>query len=179
MKSWIRIRTEVKSWIRIRIKLLRICHPAAYGTRQIPIQDTKKCTDTPEEDKSLGFKMVGSWQLEFHYLRDVGRAGEQPPRAPLVRQQPLETPRPSWPKHSVCTVKSKGLSGIHALGFKQCCGSVTFWYGSGSARIRTTDLRIRIMLFPSVAGKMPTKKNFFFPQFFAYYFLNVHLHQFP
>ncbi len=36
----------------------------------------------------------------------------------------------------------------------QCSGSVTFWYGSGSA-IRNTDLWIRILIFSSVADKMP------------------------
>ena len=35
--------------------------------------------------------------------------------------------------------------------------------------IRTTDLRIRILLFSSVADKMPTKNYFFSPSFFAYY----------
>ncbi len=45
--------------------------------------------------------------------------------------------------------------------------------------IRTTDFRIRIrlLLFSSVADKMPTKKKF--SNFFClpYYFLKVHLHQ--
>ncbi len=94
--------SAMKSWIRIRIKVMRIRHPVAYCTRQPQIQDTKKdtCTDTPEEDKSLGFKIVGSWELEFNYLRDADRASEQPPRAPPVRQLPLEIPRPNLPKHS-------------------------------------------------------------------------------
>ncbi len=41
-------------------------------------------------------------------------------------------------------------------------------------RLSTTDLliRIRILLFSSVADKQPTKN-----MFFAYYFLKVHLHQ--
>ncbi len=50
-------------------------------------------------------------------------------------------------------------------------------------RIRTTDLRIRIriLLFSSVADKMP-QKMYFFPKFFAYYLLfkgtGVHLLRF-
>jgi hypothetical protein len=39
-------------------------------------------------------------------------------------------------------------------------------------RIRTADLRIRILLFSSVADKMPTKNKFF-----PYYFFEVNLHQ--
>ncbi len=46
--------------------------------------------------------------------------------------------------------------------FEQCSGSVTFWYGFGSADPYTSGLRIRILLFSSVAFKMPTKKRFFF-----------------
>jgi hypothetical protein len=36
-------------------------------------------------------------------------------------------------------------------------------------RIRTTDLRIRILLFSSVDFKMPMKNKFLFVSFFAYY----------
>jgi hypothetical protein len=45
-------------------------------------------------------------------------------------------------------------------------------------RIRITDLRIRIrlLLFSSMADNMPTKISFF-QIFFAYYFSKVHLHQ--
>jgi hypothetical protein len=47
-------------------------------------------------------------------------------------------------------------------------------------RIRTSDLwiliRIHILLFSSVAIKMSTKNEFFL-SFFAFYFLEVHLHQ--
>jgi len=54
--------------------------------------------------------------------------------------------------------------------FLRCCGSVTFWYGSG-ARIGTTKLRIRILL---LAFKIQTKNKVFclllfegtFPSFF-------------
>jgi hypothetical protein len=46
----------------------------------------------------------------------------------------------------------------------QCCGSVT-WHGKDPdpqiGQIGTTDLRIRILLFSSVADKMPTKIKFF------------------
>ncbi len=60
---------------------------------------------------------------------------------------------------------------------KQCCGSVTFWYVSGSVypyhevRIRN-QIRIRfcILLFSSVADKMPTQYEFLFQRVFAYYF---------
>jgi hypothetical protein len=43
-------------------------------------------------------------------------------------------------------------------------------------RIRTTDLRIRIPLFSSVADKMPTKKKFS-KSFVAHYFFKVHFYQ--
>ncbi len=47
-------------------------------------------------------------------------------------------------------------------------------------RSRTTDLqirlRIRILLFSSLADKMPIE-NKFFSTSFAYYFLKVHLHK--
>ncbi len=49
--------------------------------------------------------------------------------------------------------------------FIQCCGSVTFWYGSGA---RTSYYRIRILLFSSVTFKMATKN--YFVSFLAYYF---------
>jgi hypothetical protein len=56
---------------------------------------------------------------------------------------------------------------------KQCCGSVTFWYGSGSADpyLWLTDPD---HLFSS---KWQLKINFF-EYFFAYYFLKLHLHHF-
>jgi hypothetical protein len=58
----------------------------------------------------------------------------------------------------------------------QCCGSVT-WHGKDpDPRIRTTDLRISILLFSSLTDKILTK-NTFFSDFFAYYFLKVYLHQ--
>jgi hypothetical protein len=44
-------------------------------------------------------------------------------------------------------------------------------------RIRTTDLRNRILLFSSVVAKMPSKRRCYFSKFFADYFLKVHLHQ--
>ncbi len=46
----------------------------------------------------------------------------------------------------------------------QCCGSVTFWYGSGSAN---SYHWLKDLLFSTVADKMATK----FQSFFAYYFL--------
>jgi hypothetical protein len=64
----------------------------------------------------------------------------------------------------------------------QCCGSVTFWYGSGSPtsdkRIRIRlHIRLRIMLFSSVTFKMELK-NVSFSVFFAHYFLKLHLYHF-
>ncbi len=61
---------------------------------------------------------------------------------------------------------------------RQCCGSVTFWYGSGSANPYhwLPDLDPDTA-FSSGADKMPTKKCFLL-EFFAYFFLNVHLKQF-
>jgi hypothetical protein len=83
-------------------------------------------------------------------------------------------------------VKVVQLQLSKALPLKQCCGSVTYgryWYGSGSFpahHYHIIDLRIRILLFLSVADEMATKK-FFCYVFFAYYwnFLKVpiHLHQ--
>ncbi len=47
-----------------------------------------------------------------------------------------------------------------------CSGYVIFWYGTDlDPRIRTTDLRIRILLFSSVTFKMPN--FFFFPKFYC------------
>jgi hypothetical protein len=45
-------------------------------------------------------------------------------------------------------------------------------------RIRTFELRIRILPFSSVADKMLTNNKFFVEGFFSYYFLKVHLYQF-
>jgi hypothetical protein len=49
------------------------------------------------------------------------------------------------------------------------------------AVLRTHDILvwIRILLFSSLTFKMPTKNKFFVKNFFAYYFLKVHLHHFP
>ncbi len=49
--------------------------------------------------------------------------------------------------------------GCSNLFLNQYCGFV----------IRTTVLRIRILLFSSVADKMPTQDKFYFEVFFAYY----------
>ncbi len=45
---------------------------------------------------------------------------------------------------------------------QQCCGSMTFWYGSGSCSFRQ--------------GPSKCQKNNIFISFFAFYFLKVHLH---
>ncbi len=55
--------------------------------------------------------------------------------------------------------------------FKQCCGSVAFWYGSGSATL-TYGSGFGSCFFSSEVNNIPTK-NKFFKSFFAYYFLKV------
>jgi hypothetical protein len=84
----------------------------------------------------------------------------------------------------------------HVCFFSQTCIYLAvlcpFHFGTDpdpDPRIRTTYLRsrtrtrsilllVRILLFSSLPDKMPTKNNFFFQRFLAYYFLKVHLHQF-
>ncbi len=73
-----------------------------------------------------------------------------------------------------CTFLSTFFLSLAALGKLldkyhkyHCCGSVTFWYGTGTC---TTDLLIRILLFSSVAENMQTKNSFLFPKFFCFYF---------
>ncbi len=66
------------------------------------------------------------------------------------------------------------------VGTLKCCGSVTFWYGSGSADpynwVTNPDSDLApILLFSSVTFKMSTKEVFF-PKLFAFYFFKVHLH---
>ncbi len=56
---------------------------------------------------------------------------------------------------------------------KQCCGSVTFWCGSlgpyHEVRIRN-PIRLRILLFSSVADKRTTKNKFFSSECFCFLF---------
>ncbi len=71
---------------------------------------------------------------------------------------------------------------------KQCCGSRTFQYGSGSAdTVHPTDLRIHIRIRMQIRTRIRTllfrqwltrsqKKILFFQSFLAYYFLRTHLH---
>jgi hypothetical protein len=42
---------------------------------------------------------------------------------------------------------------------------------------RTYPQKYRVLLFSSVTDKMPTSKKVFSTTFFAYYFLQAHLHQ--
>jgi hypothetical protein len=62
---------------------------------------------------------------------------------------------------------------------RQCCGSMTFWCGSGDPRLRQmdpdpdADPAIFVRTF-----KMPTKNKFLKKSFLAYHFLKVHLHHF-
>ncbi len=66
-------------------------------------------------------------------------------------------------------------------GEMQCCGSMKFWYGSGSA-----DPYLWLMDPDPFADSDPAifvsdlqdVKKLFFSKFFAYYFLKIHLHQF-
>ncbi len=54
------------------------------------------------------------------------------------------------------------------LSQKQCCRSVTFWYGSGSADPTSDKLiqvQLRILPFSSVTFKMATKNIYFFLRF--------------
>ncbi len=76
--------------------------------------------------------------------------------------------------------------------FNQCCGSVTFWYGSGSVYANpylwltdpdsdpTPDPAPYPVIFVSDLqlqdNKMTKKINFL--RFFAYYFLKLHVHHF-
>jgi hypothetical protein len=78
--------------------------------------------------------------------------------------------RETRPTRTTYTGKYRARTGI------KCCGSVTFGTDS-DPRIRITNLRIRIriLLFSSVADKKLTKKKFIF--FIAYCFLKVHLYQ--
>jgi hypothetical protein len=63
--------------------------------------------------------------------------------------------------------------------FKYCTGTLScsvvdlcHFYTDPDPRMRTPDLRIRILLFSSVTFKMPTKSK----KLYAYYFLKIHLH---
>jgi hypothetical protein len=62
--------------------------------------------------------------------------------------------------------------------YTQCCGSMTFWCGSGSPDPCLWLMRIRILLVSSLTFKMPTKNKFFKTSFCGYYFLKVLLHHF-
>ncbi len=66
----------------------------------------------------------------------------------------------------------------HSKGCNQCCGSMTFWCGSGSGSADPYLWLIRILLFSSLTFKMPKKNFFFLKSIPAYYFLKVHLHNF-
>ncbi len=57
---------------------------------------------------------------------------------------------PSREEHNIISVPSP----VH---FDQCCGSMTFWGGSGSV----SGSWIRILLFSSLTFKMPAKNLFF------------------
>jgi hypothetical protein len=49
------------------------------------------------------------------------------------------------------------VSGRLNYSFYQCCGSMTFWCGSGSGSADPCWIWIRILLFSSFTFKMPTK----------------------
>ncbi len=66
-----------------------------------------------------------------------------------------------WDSREIfATISELCIREIDCFAGVQCCGSVTSWYGQGP-RIRTTVLRIRILLFSSVAFKRSTKIIFF------------------
>ncbi len=67
----------------------------------------------------------------------------------------------------------QGVSSGIFFNFKLCSGSLTFWHGSGSMDLYTglhilNWIWVLILLFSSVAFKMPTKNIFFSPSCFAY-----------
>ncbi len=77
----------------------------------------------------------------------------------------------------------------NTLNRNQCCGTMTFWYRSGSRDLyfwlKDPDsiriwiqlrIRLRILLFSSVTFKMASKNYFFLLQIFAYYYFKLHLH---
>ncbi len=79
----------------------------------------------------------------------------------------------------------KGIPLTFANHGEQCSGFVTLWYlyesGSipltnGSGCASGSEFGLRILLFSSAKFKMPQPKIFFFPSFFAYSYLKVHLH---
>ncbi len=59
---------------------------------------------------------------------------------------------------------------------EQCCGSLTFWYGSGSADSYNwlKDL-IQILFSPVAFNRYATKNNFIFLFFSLIYILKIHL----
>ncbi len=68
-----------------------------------------------------------------------------------------------------CTFLSTFFLSLAALGKGLINTSVVdpWYFGTGTC---TTDLRIRILLFSSVAENMLTKNKFLFPKFFCFYF---------
>jgi hypothetical protein len=66
------------------------------------------------------------------------------------------------------------------LSFKQCCGSMNFWGGSGSGSADPYFLLMVPDADPAifVSDLQDVNKSLFFPSFFAYYFLKVHLYHF-
>jgi hypothetical protein len=71
--------------------------------------------------------------------------------------------------------KTRSRKSRDTFPLNQCCGSVTFWYGSGSAD-QYHSLTDPEPAFSTVVDKMSTKLSLCH-SFIAYYFLNVHLYQ--
>jgi hypothetical protein len=76
----------------------------------------------------------------------------------------------------------KSIFRVRSCG-NQCCGSMTFWGGSGSMPLTNgfgsgSGSWFRILIFSSLTYKMPAKNKFFDKIFSAYYFLKLHLHHF-
>jgi hypothetical protein len=92
--------------------------------------------------------------------------------------QPLDVQERELFKRRIplCCVYS-GVGGVsldYRHCWKQCSGSVTFWYGSGSLDAYRTPAPV-LALF--VSDFQDAKKFSFFANFFAYYFLQEHLHK--
>ncbi len=95
-------------------------------------------------------------------------------------------PRLFSPTHTILLSSEWGGGGVvWKYGTQMCCGSVTFWYGSGSSDpyLHLTNRSgsgtwsgSGSCSFRQWPPRPPQKINFFFLSFYAYSFLMVHLH---
>jgi hypothetical protein len=102
-----------------------------------------------------------SWDLEVRMMECLGLEHQ-------AMKSSLANPH-SRSGMLASTTFGAGTSTIEQNYVEQCCGLVEPWHSGPDPdpRIRTTDLRIRILLFSSVAFKMPTKNKFFQSFFFC------------